>query len=193
MDSVSAAPPDVPAPPADEWLRSFHKGDAAALEGLYRDHFDTVDRAVAGVLRGADRETVVHEVFLRLMTVESLRRDFVGGSLASWLRVVARNQAIDHARRRQLEGQVLDRIAAERPPPIEDRLEERAEARLTLERFRTEVLPAKWERVFVARFVEHRDQPEAARALGMRRTTLAYHEYRIRKLLHRFILRGEPR
>jgi RNA polymerase sigma-70 factor (ECF subfamily) len=53
------------------------------------------------------------------------------------------------------------------------------------------VLPAKWDRVFVMRFLEQQDQPTAARSLGMARTTLAYQEYRIRKLLERFVLRRE--
>jgi RNA polymerase sigma-70 factor (ECF subfamily) len=62
---------------------------------------------------------------------------------------------------------------------------------LTLERFREQLVPAKWRRVFDARFLAQQDQPTAARALGMKRTTLAYQEYRIRRLLHRFVLRGD--
>jgi RNA polymerase sigma-70 factor (ECF subfamily) len=71
--------------------------------------------------------------------------------------------------------------------------ERQIDAHLTLERFRAQALPRKWERVFVARFVEQQDQPTAARSLGMRRTTLAYQEYSIRRLLRRFVLRGESK
>jgi RNA polymerase sigma-70 factor (ECF subfamily) len=89
--------------PEEAGLRAFHAGEQASLDACYRDHFDTVDRAVGAILSGADRETVVHEVFFRLITDPSLRRAFRGGSLPAWLRVVARNQAIDYARRRRLE------------------------------------------------------------------------------------------
>jgi RNA polymerase sigma-70 factor (ECF subfamily) len=162
------------------------------MEQCYRDHFGSVDGAVRVILSGADRETVVHEVFLRLLSDKGLRRRFEGGSLGAWLRVVARNQAIDYARRRRLEIPFADAAALEAAGgPREDGLEQRASVRLALERFRAEILPRKWEPVFVARFVEQQDQPSAARALGMSRTTLAYQEYRIRKLLRRFMLRGD--
>ena len=68
------------------------------------------------------------------------------------------------------------------------------EAQITIDRFRTECLPDKWRKVFDARFIQQLDQPEAARALGMHRTTLIYQEYCVRNLLKRFVLRkGKPR
>lgn len=177
----------------DAWLRAFHGGERICLEACYRDHFDTVDRVVGSILAGADRETVVHEIFFRLLTEESLRRAFAGGSFPAWVRVVARNQAIDYARRRRLEVPLTEAADVCEAMTRDDRIEQRADVHLTLERFRSEVLPPKWHPVFVARFVEQQDQLAAARALGMRRTTLAYQEYRIRHLLRRFMLRGEPR
>ena len=50
--------------PRDEagWLERFHRGDRATLEDCYREQFATVDRAIAPVLRGGDRETAIHEV-----------------------------------------------------------------------------------------------------------------------------------
>lgn len=179
--------------PDDPWLRSFHAGESSCLEQSYRDQFDAVYRAVGQVLSGADRETVVHEVFFRLLNDESLRRAFGGGSFAAWLRVVARNQAIDHARRRRLEVDLAHRALESGPPSTDDRLEQRIDARRLLERFESEVLPPQWRRVFLVRFVQQQDQTTAARSLGMRRTTLAYQEYRIRGLLRRFVLRGETR
>jgi RNA polymerase sigma-70 factor (ECF subfamily) len=107
--------------------------------------------------------------------------------------VVARNQAIDYARRRRLEVRISDDAAGPAEATAEPELEQTIDVRLTLERFRQQVLPRKWQRVFVARFLEQQDQPAAARSLGMRRTTLAYQEYRIRRLLRRFVLRGESR
>lgn len=180
--------------PDDAWLRAFHAGERACLERCYREQLDTVDRAVAGVVSsGADRETLVHEVFFRLLSEEPLRRGFQGGSLSAWLRVVARNQAIDYARRRRLEVLVVDDQAPAGDLATAANVEREIDVRLTLERFREQVLPRKWRRVFMARFVEQQDQPAAARSLGIRRTTLAYQEYRIRSLLRRFVLRGETR
>lgn len=178
----------------DAWLRAFHAGERGCLERCYRQQLEMVDRAVATIVTtGADRETLVHEVFFRLLNEERLRRQFRGGSLTAWLRVVARNQAIDYARRRQLELRIADDAGpAGEPVPIHE-LEHQMDVRLTLERFRDQTLPAKWRRVFDARFVHQHDQPAAARALGMRRTTLAYQEYRIRRLLRRYMLRGESK
>src|SRR5262249_9495898 len=96
-------PPRTKAEPRDPWLMAFHAGERSCMEACYRDYFETVERAVGTILHGADRETVVHEIFFRLLTEEVLRQRFGGGSLAAWLRVIARNQAIDHARRRRRE------------------------------------------------------------------------------------------
>jgi RNA polymerase sigma-70 factor (ECF subfamily) len=175
------------------WLRDFHAGERACLEQCYRAHFDMVDQVVGRIVTGADRETLVHEIFFRLVNEEPLRRGFAGGSFGTWLRVVARNQAIDYARRRRLEIAVsAEGSAADGLASAASGLERQIDVRLTLQRFRQEILPRKWWPVFDARFVEEQDQPTAARALGMRRTTLAYREYRIRKLLRRFMLRGDP-
>jgi RNA polymerase sigma-70 factor (ECF subfamily) len=176
----------------DAWLRAFHAGERACLEGCYRDYLDTVDRAVGGVVAGADRETLVHEVFFRLLSDASLRQSFTGGTFASWLRVVARNQAIDYARRRRLEVRFTDDTGGATPADPSS-LEAQLDVRWTLERFRERCLPAKWRAVFDARFLAQHDQPTAARTIGMSRTTLAYQEYRIRRLLRRFVLRGEPK
>src|SRR5437660_6751239 len=85
------------------WLDAFHAGDRACMAALYEGQFDVVDRAVGGILPDADRENVVHEVFFRLLSNDGLRREFQGGALSSWLRVMARNLALDHVRRRRLE------------------------------------------------------------------------------------------
>jgi RNA polymerase sigma-70 factor (ECF subfamily) len=91
MASLADPPAGGESGPEEVWLRSFHAGRRDCLEQCYRDHLDTVDQAVAMIVAGADRETLVHEVFFRLLNEEPLRRGFGGGSLSSWLRVVARN------------------------------------------------------------------------------------------------------
>jgi RNA polymerase sigma-70 factor (ECF subfamily) len=175
---------------AEGWLATFHEGTPEAMGVFYREHFATVDAAVAAVLRGPDRETVVQEVFARLMTDSRLRLAFKGGRVSPWLRALARNLAIDFARHRRYE----------RPDGLNpegglteghDAVERKVEARMLIERFRRECLPAKWQAVFEARFVLHLDQASAARRVGIGRTTLAYQEYRIRSLLRSFTLDAE--
>jgi RNA polymerase sigma-70 factor (ECF subfamily) len=176
------------APGASPWLRRFHDGDRKVIEELYREHFGTVGRAVGPVLGAADRETVVHEIFLRLLTQPALRTSFRDGDLGAWLTVIARNHAIDFTRRRNRE--ILAGTAVEVPASgAADSGEAGAHARVLVERFRKDVLPPKWSGVFEARFIRQLNQPEAAAALGIGRTTLAYQEARVRRLLRRFLLR----
>jgi RNA polymerase sigma-70 factor (ECF subfamily) len=181
---------DETAADAPDWLDAFHRGGRSAMRQCYADHFTTVDRAVGKVLQGADKETVIHEVFFRLLTEPDLRATFRGGSLRAWIGAIARNAAIDYWRRRQHERpggsaeDVLDNVADKA------RFDARVEARVMIERFR-EAIPPKWRDVFEARFVEQLDQSEAARALGIHRTTLVYQEFRVRKLLQKFVLPRE--
>ncbi len=168
-------------------LEAFHRGDRDAIERCYRDHFDAVDAAIGGILGGADRETVIHELFSRLLSQEALRRSFQGGSLAGWLSTVGRNQAIDYRRRFSRETEL-----EERPPEaLTVRWQEAADARLLIERFKRESLPPEWADVFDLCFVQQLSQREAAQALGIQRTTLAYRELRIRQRLAKFLLQSE--
>jgi RNA polymerase sigma-70 factor (ECF subfamily) len=175
---------------ADRWLQDFHAGRRPVLEQCYRELYGTVQRAVGRVLSGADQETVIHEVFYRLISREELRRNFQGGSLKAWIATVAYHQALEYVRRQQREQGALEQAwdlgqseAQEAPE-----LASECEARLLVERFRRECLPAKWQGVFEARFLRQLPQRDAARELGLHRTTLAYQELRIRSLLKRFLL-----
>jgi RNA polymerase sigma-70 factor (ECF subfamily) len=173
------------------WVRRFHDGDRAVIEELYREHFETVGRAVGSLLGAADRETVIHEVFFRLLTQPALRASFRDGDPGAWLAVVARNHAIDCARRRSREvpaGSGGDLGAAD----AGDSGEAAMQARMLIERFRREVLPPKWAGVFEARFIRQLTQQDAAAMVGVGRTTLAYQEARVRRLLRRFLLKGKP-
>jgi RNA polymerase sigma-70 factor (ECF subfamily) len=186
-------PADQPLDLDDESLRAlFHAGDRALMGRLYQESFQGVDAAVGGVLRGADRETVVHELYLRLLDRPELRRNFAGGSVHAWLATLAHNLAVDFWRRHRRETS----LAEDAVPPVVDtqfrRMEERAALSLFIERFRREALPEKWAPIFQARFVEQLDQREAARRLGVHRTTLAYRELRIRKLLRAYLRRRSP-
>jgi RNA polymerase sigma-70 factor (ECF subfamily) len=188
-DSDLAMPhrPDGIAAP-DGWLAAFHAGDRAAVERCYREHLPAVLRAVGALPSAADRETVAHEVFARLLESAAMRRSFAGGSLVAWLSRVARNAAIDHLRRARREAEIpedFDCAAAEEPP---DGAFADVDARTLVERFRRERLPAEWAAVFEERFVKQRPQRDAAQALGMARSTLVYQEQRIRALLRAFVL-----
>jgi RNA polymerase sigma-70 factor, ECF subfamily len=187
--------PGPPEPPAertptgsvpDGWLERFHAGDRPVLEEIYQQHFPRVDGAVSSVLAGADRETVVHELFLRLLRDPAFRRGFRGGNLSAWLSTVARNQAIDYSRRRNREApagvHLGDRLSSG------DELARSTEARILIERFVRDVLPPAWRDVFQARFIDQLSQAQAAAAVGKRRTTLAYQELRIRRMLRSFLL-----
>jgi RNA polymerase sigma-70 factor, ECF subfamily len=181
----------LPVPPGiclgeGTWLERFHAGERQVLEQIYREHFDTVDAAVGTVLTGADRETLIHEVFFRLLQNDGFRRAFRGGDLGAWLAVVGRHQAIDYTRRRNRESPAGIDLGSSRGNG--DELARTAEARLLIERFVRDVLPPAWRGVFEARFISHLSQSEAAAALGKRRTTLAYQELRIRQLLRKFLL-----
>jgi RNA polymerase sigma-70 factor (ECF subfamily) len=185
----SGAAREVPArddPEAKAWLERFHLGDRSILEEIYHQHFHRIDCAVGTVLTGADRETVVHEVFLRLLRDDPFRRAFHGGDVGAWLAAVARNQAIDYSRRRNREAPAGIDLAA--TVAADDELARSAEARILIERFLRDVLPPSWLAVFKARFVSHLSQAEAAALLGKRRTTLAYQELRIRRMLRKFLL-----
>lgn len=179
---------DTGSGPADAVrLEAFHRGDREAIERCYRDHFEAVEAAIGGILGGADRETVIHELFSRLLSQEALRRSFQGGSLAAWLATVGRNQAIDYRRRFSRETEL-----EERPPEaLTVRWQEAADARLLIERFKRESLPPEWADVFDLCFVQQLSQREAAQALGIQRTTLAYRELRIRQRLAKFLLQSD--
>lgn len=181
---------------ADRWLLDFHEGRRLVLEQCYRELYPTVQRAVGRVLSGADQETVIHEVFYRLISREELRRGFRGGSLKAWIATVAYHLALEYVRRQQREQGALEQAEGMSGGETAETREVSAacEARLLVERFQRECLPAKWHAVFEARFLRQLPQRDAARELGIHRTTLAYQEMRIRSLLRGFLLRegGTP-
>lgn len=181
-------------PPLEaDWLAAFHAGDREVLAACYRDHYRTVEQACGSILGGADRETVIHEVFLALLSQPAVRASFKGGSLRAWLHTLGHHRAIDFQRRHRRERPLTD-APTELPAPDGDpfREAERSEAQRLIERFRRERLPAKWAPVFEARFIRQLSQRDAADTLGMHRTTLAYQEQRVRWLLQRFLL-GEAK
>jgi RNA polymerase sigma-70 factor (ECF subfamily) len=183
-------------PGEGDWLADFHAGDRVVLERCYRDSYRSVIRAVGRLLRGADAETVTHEVFYRLLSNARFRENFQGGSLDAWLAQVATNLARDLLRRQRREQPEEAGRDAEARAEADKRAEgatfaDQVEAKLLVERFRAERLPPEWGPVFDARFLRQLPQREAALELGIPRTTLVYQEQRVRALLEDFLLRGD--
>lgn len=174
-----------------DWLYRFHDGDRSVLDACYRDHIRMVVSRISRVLQGADTETVAHEVFLRLLSSEALRRSFRAspreGAFAAWLRTLARNQAIDFKRRQRRELPLDEARDSLVEHGQDGGIDSEAEARQVLERFRNEVLPAKWSAVFDVCFVERLDQRTAAQRLSTSRTTLCYQRSQVRDLLSKFL------
>jgi RNA polymerase sigma-70 factor (ECF subfamily) len=177
--------------PVDGWLTDFHAGSRTVLERCYRDHYEGVVRAVRRLLSGADAETVTHEVFYRLLNNAHMRESFQGGNFEAWLRQVATNLARDHLRRYRREQP--ERMDDGRPDDDATgaTMADEVEAKMLIERFRRERLPAEWAGVFDARFLRQLSQRDAAKELGVHRTTLVYQEQRIRASLQDFLLRGD--
>jgi len=187
LDAQLTMPRLTPTLASDE-VDGFHAGTAEALEKCYREHYADVRAAVGRVLQGADAETVVHQVYYRIVSDAAHRARFREGNLAAWLTTVARNEAIDFARRRQRERPLSREIQEDAGAAV---AEGEHDAKMLVERFVRERLPEKLRPLFEARFLEQRSQRDAAAALGMQRTTLAYQEHQIRGMLKAFLLEEE--
>src|SRR5258707_319756 len=76
--ALSILGPLRPAPMSapDRWRVRFHRGDRSVLTASYLEHFDQVRIAVRRILGGADSDTVVHNVFYRLIADAKLRENF---------------------------------------------------------------------------------------------------------------------
>jgi RNA polymerase sigma-70 factor (ECF subfamily) len=172
------------------WLEAFRRGDRDVIEQCYRRYYAVVEAAIGTILGIADRETVIHEVFFRLLAEEDMRSSFTGPSLGAWLSAIARNRAVDLSRRARREALV--------PSPLEVAPEVPGAGfhddhvmRLLVERFRREHLTPEWAPIFETRFVRQMTQREAASHLGIRRTTLAYRELQLRRRFKAFMLATE--
>jgi RNA polymerase sigma-70 factor (ECF subfamily) len=108
--------------------------------------------------------------------------------MRAWLRVVTRRAAIDLLRKRRREDGPFDEEGMHDYPADATREHEERDAKVLVDRFRAEVLPERYRDLFEVRFIRQLAQREAADALGMSRSTLAYQEDRVRELLKAFLL-----
>jgi RNA polymerase sigma-70 factor (ECF subfamily) len=167
------------------WHARFLRGDKDVIEEIYRDTFNEVRLAAGSILRDpADRDAVVHEVFLELISSRHLRESHRGGKMGAWLGAIARHQAIDFARREKRLTPLSD---LNEPTTTVDPLEE---IRAEIVRFATRLDPQRRQLVEL-RYIAGMTQMEAAAALGMPRSTLEDWERQLRRALHDFLSIGE--
>ncbi len=182
---------DVDIPKQVPWLARFHQGDRKVLKKLYIEYFSTVEKAAGKILPEADKETVIHEVFLRIFSDSHMRQNFKGGSMTAWLTTVTKNQAIDYLRRRRKESLANPEFVVRHEDSSTQNIEDKLQAKMLIDCFRQDHLPDKWSKVFEARFIRQLSQREVAKELKMPRTTVAYQEHCIRVRLQRFLESGE--
>src|ERR1700754_3491860 len=98
-------------------VRDAQRGDARALERLFRAHWEMAHRAAWLVVHdAAAAEDVAQEAFLA--AVRALDRFDRRRPFAPWLHRIVVNRAIDSARARELRREVADAGIA---PPVFDR------------------------------------------------------------------------
>jgi len=149
------------------------------IEEIYRETFEEVRRAAGTVLHEpADRDAVVHEVFLQLLSRRELRESHRGGQMGAWLGAIARHQALDFARResRLTDLSAVDEATSARNEPLD-------ELRRELVRFAASQLDPERQRLVQLRYVEGMTQMEAAAALGKPRSTLEDWEHQFKRAL----------
>ena len=183
-------------------LAAFHAGQRATLAAVYRRHVAAVERAASRYCRGVEAEGVTHDVFALIVERADVRQQFTGGNMQAWLCTIAARRAIDLLRR-QRRWTLLDD-----PRSLEGKLEPVDEEQGLLHRdqlrwleqglraFATEALPSLGPRlgqVFELRFVERVSQVEAARRLGLARSTLMEREQKLVGKLGRFLRRWRRR
>lgn len=169
------------------WQARFLRGDKDVMEQIYRDTFHEVRGAAASVLREpADRDAVVHEVYLELLASRDLRESHRGGKMGAWLSAIARHRALDFVRR---EGRLTELSATEQAAPAPDPVED---FRRELLRFATR-LPPERQRLVELRYIAGMTQMEAAAAMGMSRSTLEDWERQVKASLHDLLAPGQAR
>jgi RNA polymerase sigma factor (sigma-70 family) len=179
-DAVARSSPD------STWEDRFRRGESDVIEAVYRDTFEAVRRSAGRILREpADRDAVVHEVFVELVSSRRLRESYRGGAMGGWLGAIARHRALDFARRerRLTDLSALDEAAVAVDPMVDFRRE--------LERFAARLDPLR-RQVLELRFVAGMTQMEAAQRMGMPRSTLEDREREIKKLLQEHLLEEAP-
>jgi RNA polymerase sigma-70 factor, ECF subfamily len=172
--------------PDSGWRERFLRGDKDVIEEIYTATFEEVRRAAGTVLREpSDRDAVVHEVYLELLSSRELRESHRGGQLGAWLGAIARHQALDFVRR---ESRLTDLSAVDEVSANIDPLQD---LRRELMRFASRLDPER-QRLVQLRYVEGMTQMEAAAVLGKPRSTLEDWEHQFKRALHAHLAGKKP-
>gem|GEM_PF-124099 len=155
-------------------------GDAAAFEALIIEHYPYIFRvAYRWLAHESDAEDVTQTVCMRLP--EAIRSFDGRAAFTSWLYRVTLNAVRDLQRSRQRQGRLADAVAvlAEdcRPPEQEDALHVADIWRAV------RALPEKQRDAVMLVHAEGLSQAEAARIMGCKEVTVAWHIHRARKTL----------
>ena len=144
-------------------VRQAINGDADAFGQLYLLHLDAIYRYVYyRVADASDAEDLTEQVFLRAW--EALPGyEERGIRFSSWLYRIAHNVVVDHQRKRNLAGPLVeDNWESSQPPAMEQVIENEQVAALAAA---ISQLPEQQQQVIVLRFVEGLNHGEVARIL----------------------------
>jgi RNA polymerase sigma-70 factor (ECF subfamily) len=157
VDAPTRAAPHVDLSPD---LARARSGDGAAQERLYRRFARVVHGIALSAVGPADAEDVAQEAFAAAFRGLDAVRD--AAALPGWLCAIARNAALDHARRRaRRPASPLEREPAAKPTTRDE-----GELRLRV-LARVRELPDAYRETLVLRLVEGLTGPEIAERTGL--------------------------
>jgi RNA polymerase sigma-70 factor, ECF subfamily len=179
-----AASADVSAATESDDVRlvaAARNGDRAAFGALYTRYARMVHGIVLARVTRRDAEDLVQDVFLHAMGRLNALRD--SQAFGAWLAAIARNRAVDHARRTL---QLTDL-----PEDLEAAQGNHAEAALVLDVIRT--LPEAYRETLVLRLVEGMTGPEIAAATGLTPASVRVNLHRGMQQLRDKLARSDTR
>ena len=162
-----------------ELVIAVQGGSRPAFSGLYERFHRVVHAVVLARVHAGDASDVVQDVFAEVWSRLSDLRE--PAAFPGWIVTMARNRAIDHARRRRPTSDAEADLAVA-PPPT-------AEAAAALRAIRA--LPETYRETLIMRLVEGLSGPEIAERTGMTPESVRVHLHRGIKLL-REKLGGTP-
>ena len=165
-----------------EILQRLRTGDAAGMEALLGQYGPLLRYVVRPILpREQDREDCLSEISLRIWErVGSFTED--RGTLAAWLTAIARNMALNHARREGLRAsEELSHQAAD-PGPSPEEAVLRRERQETLRRA-LEALDQRDRLLFYRKYYYCQSTAQIARELGLTERAVEGRLYRIKARL----------
>lgn len=163
-------------------MLAAREGDRKAFEQIARDYANMVIAVAFGLL-GSREEALdcAQDAFVRAW--ENMRRYNPKWSVATWLRRIATNLALDRLRKRRILTRFPDALEqtaeaqVESPPETVER-KERADQVWEL----LDMLPDKYRLVLVMREIEGMDVSDISRETGVKQATVRWRLHRARKL-----------